>query len=77
MAKLNGSCPSGQHEVKGKCVAKPKVMSSEQTSKWFQGGPKGVASRMKRNPSFKAGMEKYYGATLDESGKMIKKRKKK
>ena len=51
-----------------------RAMSPEQTSKWFQGGSKGVASRMKRNPSFKAGMEKYYGATLDKSGKMIYKK---
>jgi len=54
-----------------KTKSKPvESMSEEKTSAFFQGSPEQVAGTMKRNPSFKKGMEEYYGVTLGDDDKI-------
>ena len=43
-----------------------KPMSEEKTSAIFQGSPNQVTETMKRNPSFRKGMEMFYGVTLGD-----------
>ena len=38
--------------------------SKSKTSAKFQGTPKDVAKKMKKDPGFKKGMEKHYGVTV-------------
>ena len=47
-----------------------KPMSEEKTSAFFQGSPEQVAGTMKRNPSFRKGMEEYYDVTLGDDDKI-------
>ena len=52
---------------------KVKPTSASKTSIKFQGTSKDVAKKMAKDPEFKAGMEKYYGMTLNKKGKLSKK----
>ena len=49
---------------------KVESMSKGKTGGRFQGSSSEVAAKMKRDPSFKAGMEKHYGLTLGEKNKL-------
>ena len=47
-----------------------KEMSKEQVSNKFQGTPKQIEGKMKKDKAFAIGMKKYYGTVLDKKGKL-------
>jgi hypothetical protein len=51
-----GKSPAEAHKL---CY--PKGMTKEETSAGFQGTPQSISAKMKKNPSFKRGMEEHYG----------------
>ena len=47
-------------------------MSQSLVSRLFQGTPEDMILKMSKDPSLKAGMEQYYGLTLDDAGNLIR-----